>query len=188
MDADDWSTELGFIAERGYMLAPGLTNAEIDRAQSIYGFEFPADLRSFLMRALPIGGRFPDWRSPSSSSIIGQMDWPFEGIAFDIEQNAFWWEPWGPRPPVLEDALAIARSAVARAPKLIPICGHRYLPSEPSLPGNPVFSAYQTDIIYYGLDLRKYFACEFGMMEHGAAVQGEARRIRFWTDLVDANC
>ena len=139
---------------------PGLTDLEVGAVEDRFGFRFPTDLRSFLQTALPTGPRFPDWRTPSSSALVDQLAWPFEGIAFDIEKSAFWWEPWGPRPAALPDAIAVAKAAVDCAPRLIPVFGHRYLPAEPDLAGNPVFSVYQTDIIHYGVDLERYLLCE----------------------------
>lgn len=191
MSDGDWSEELRLLRKRGVPLAPGLTEPELARAERMYRFSFPPDLRALLALALPLprpgGPRFPDWRNGDPAVLAGQLDWPFEGIAFDIEHNAFWWSGWGTRPPLLADAIAVARAAVAEAPRLIPIAGHRYLPSEPCVAGNPVFSAYQTDIIYYGLDLRRYFACELGAIDHAEAVRGEPRHIRFWTALVETN-
>ena len=147
----------------------------------------PPDLRALLSEGLPLGRGFPDWREPESDAIRAQLDWPFEGIAFDIEQNMFWLEAWGPRPSELAEALQIARSHVAEAPRLIPVAGHRYLPAEPALPGNPVFSVYQTDIIYYGSNLATYLRCEFDQLPYADAVHDSLRRIRFWSDLVDDN-
>jgi hypothetical protein len=186
-----WSTQLSLLQSRGVTLKPGLTAAEIQRVEEIHRFRFPPDLRSLLSCALPIGPKypggptsFPDWRSPES--VQEQLDWPFEGIAFDIEHAAFWWEPWGPRPAALSDAIAVARAAVDLAPRLIPIMGHRYLPAEPEVEGNPVFSVYQTDIVFFGADLRRYLACEFARLPWADAVRGDRRRIRFWTDLVES--
>jgi hypothetical protein len=175
------------LREHGVFLAPGLTDDELARAEEIHRFRFPPDLRSLLSSALPLAPRFPDWRTPDSPALLDQLAWPFEGIAFEIEANVFWREQWGARPDALADAIAVARTAVGKAPRLIPICGHRYLPAAPELAGNPVFSVYQTDIIYYGLDLRRYLSCEFGAVDHAEAVRGDARRILFWSDLVEDN-
>lgn len=185
MTEEDWSGELQLLQDSGVTLAPGLTAEEIQRVEQEHRFRFPLDLRSFLSCALPVAPRFPDWRTPDSSALLDQLAWPFEGIAFDIESNVFWWEPWGPRPAALSDAIAVAKAAVESAPRLIPVCGHRYLPAEPEMAGNPVFSVYQTDIIHYGDDLRRYLSCEFGRLDYAEAVRSEARRIRFWTDLVE---
>lgn len=181
------SSKFSALTEYGVTLAPGLTEAELGRAEALHGFHFPPDLRSLLSLALPVGERLPDWRDPESEQIRKHLAWPLEGIQFDIEHNGFWWEPWGPRPADLKEAFEIARARVEEAPRLIPVYGHRYLPAEPDLPGNPVFSVYQTDIILYGVDLRSYLASEFGATMTSDTVLLEPRRIRFWTDLVESN-
>jgi hypothetical protein len=44
----------------------------------------------------------------------------------------------------LLEAVAIAKQKIGEAPKLIPICGHRYIYAVPHERNNPVFSVYQT--------------------------------------------
>jgi hypothetical protein len=105
-------------------------------------------------------------------------------MCFDIEHNSFWLESWGAK-PALGEACAIARAKVADAPHLIPIYSHRYMPDRPCIAGNPVFSIYQTDIIYYGADLFDYLCNEF---EHSFgrakyALGSQPRQIEFWSDL-----
>lgn len=187
MKAEDWSNEASLFRSRGLEITPGLTGAELERVERTHDFRFPPDLRSMLESFVPFGQRCPDWRNPQSSALADQFARPFEGMAFDIEHNGFWLPGWGARPALLADALAIAKAAVADAPRLIPICGHRYLPAEPAIAGNPVFSVHQTDIIHYGADLRRYIACDFGQLSYTDATLGEIRRIRFWTDVLEAN-
>jgi hypothetical protein len=187
MSPADWNREIAWLRARGARLEAGLSEQDLLQVERVHGFRFPPDLRDLLSTVLPAGPRFPDWRHPESNELRQQLAWPFDGIAFDIEHDSFWWNEWGPRPSELPNALSVARAAVALAPRLIPIHGHRYLPAEPDLPGNPVFSVYQTDIIYYGSNLRRYLACEFGDLEWAEATSKTHRRIRFWTDLVDAD-
>jgi hypothetical protein len=182
-----WQAEHQILAEAGIIIGPGLDAADVDRAESVIGAKFPPDLRSFLSEGVPLGKGFPDWREPDSAAIRDQLDWPFEGMAFDIEHNVFWLDTWGARPAELAAALEIARAKVAEAPRLIPIVGHRYIPAEPAAAGNPIFSVYQTDIIYYGDDLATFLRCEFHRLPYADAVHAGLRRIRFWSDLVDAN-
>jgi hypothetical protein len=73
------------------------------------------------------------------------------------------------------------RKAVSNAPRLIPIIGHRFIPAEPAQSGNPVFSMFGFDTIYYGADLREYFSNELS----GTYQIGPVRRIPFWSDLVE---
>jgi hypothetical protein len=76
---------------------------------------------------------------------------------------------------------------VSRAPKLIPLIGHRYLPEQPHEAGNPVFSIFAgTDAIYYGANLKDYFEREFGDW-HGRRRPWptQIKYIPFWSDLVE---
>lgn len=45
-------------------------------------------------------------------------------------------------------------------PRLIPIYAHRFTPAAPSPSESPVFSVWQTDIIYYGANLLEYLTNE----------------------------
>jgi hypothetical protein len=178
------------VLERaGVVFAPGLSESEIDRIQRRYGFFFPPDLKRFLMFALPISNRFVDWRNADEESILKSLLWPYEGMCFDIEHNSFWLKEWGQRPASLDDAISIAGKAVESAPTLIPICGHRYIPDRPNEAGSPVFSVYQTDIIYYGCDLAEYLENEFGYYfgRSKREIKKEIKRIEFWSRLVENN-
>ena len=83
-----------------------------------------------------------------------------------MEHNAFWHRSWGQRPADTGEALRAARQHLSRAPKMIPVCGHRYLPAGRGSYGHPVLSIYQTDIIVYGTDLADYINCEFSRWYH----------------------
>jgi hypothetical protein len=177
---------VNILRQSGVELTTGLTGEEIAQVESKYSFRFPPDLRAFLQAALPVSPAFPNWRGESEESLRGRLDWPAHGICFDIEHNDFWWEEWGPRPLDLQQAFEVARHEISKAPTLIPIYSHRYLPDEPNQKGNPVFSVYQTDIIYYGTDLTDYFAEEFSHNEGKPILYEEVRRIRLWSELVEA--
>ena len=157
----------------------GLTDAEVAAIESRYGFRFPPDLCAFLQTALPKGQQFPDWRSGDESTLRGWLDIPRRGVLFDIESNGFWLEVWGPRPALIGDALRRGEELLSAAPVLIPIYGHRMMPDEPHLSGNPVFSVVQTDIIYYGFDLADYLRHEFHLPGREPWPE-KVRPIRFW--------
>ena len=111
-----------------------------------------------------------------------RLNWPLEGILFDVEQNVFWPDDWGERPRKTTTALQIARERMQFVPTLIPIYSHRFLPGAPSPAGSPVFSVYQTDVIYYGSDLAAYFAVEFLRQTD---LNSRMHRIEFWSDLAE---
>jgi hypothetical protein len=182
--------DLAFCKERltaaGVLFDAGLTAAEFTAIEREYGFRFPPDLREFLSYALPVSKGWVDWRRASRAQIMDRLGWPLHSMCFDIEHNVFWLDSWGEKPAELSDAFSIARAAVAAAPRLIPIYSHRYLPESPCEAGNPVFSVYQTDIIYYGLDLFDYLQNEFSHSfgRERRALNDQARHIEFWSDLV----
>lgn len=175
------------LEQAGVLFAPGLTLIEVQQIEEEYGFTFPPDLKDFLLFALPISEGFINWRESDRDEIQRRLSWPYEGVCFDIEHNAFWIEEWGQKPSVLTDAFDIAKHAINNAPTLIPVYGHRYMPDRPSERGNPVFSVYQTDIIYYGSDLYDYLQNEF-YQHFGRSkyqIEAEPKTIIFWSDLIE---
>ena len=171
------------VRQQGASLEPGLSPTEFEAIE--HAFRFPDDLRALLSAFLPRGYGFPNWRRRMEADLRDRLDWPADGIAFDIERNGFWMSDWGTKPSDVSEAVAIARQHIAAAPKLIPIYAHRYIPSEPSLAGNPVYSVYQTDIIFYGVDLQDYFENEFGSRGRGRLASHPTRTIRFWSQFVE---
>jgi hypothetical protein len=170
------------------VFAPGLTDPEIQRAEQSYELVFPPDLREFLMVGLPVSDGWVNWREIDSHKIRERLNWPWEGICFDIEHNVFWPREWGPTPLSLPEAFAYAKQKVDAAPKLIPIYSHRYLPNRPLTAGNPVFSLYQTDIIYYGANLWDYLESEFHFESPTHRLREPIRQIEFWSWLIEREC
>lgn len=159
----------------------GLTDAEVTHIENRYGFRFPPDLRDFLQTALPRGPLFPDWRSGNDGELRDWLDIPRRGVLFDVEHNKFWLDDWESRPSSLEEALRVAGKHLTAAPQLIPVFSHRMMPDEPHLPGNPVFSVHQTDIIRHGVDLTDYLCHEFGLQNPDSGPEPKpVRQIRFW--------
>jgi hypothetical protein len=174
------------LESAGVEFADGLSRDEIEATQSRYGFVFPPDLRDFLAYALPVSEGWVDWRERHENVIRSRLAWPLEGMCFDVEHNDFWCRNWGVRPASLKEAFAVVRRAFDRAPTLIPIYSHRFLPERPSSAGNPVFSVYQTDIVHYGSDLQNYLENEF-LGYFGTAhynIGSQIREIEFWSNIV----
>jgi hypothetical protein len=162
--------------------AKGYTQTELDDAQQKFGLVFPPDLVALLRDKRPLAGHV--WTD--EVAIRRMMAWPFEGLLFDVENNGLWLSEWGERPTDSSGREEILQSVVSQAPKLIPLIAHRYLPAEPHEPGNPVFSVYQADVIYYGANLADYFEREFLGYGHRPWT-GSIKHIPFWSDLVERN-
>ncbi|KAH7566585.1 hypothetical protein ACOSP7_023146 [Xanthoceras sorbifolium] len=143
----------------GIQVQPGLSDAEFARAEAEFGFAFPPDLRAILSAGLPLGPGFPDWRATGTARfhLRASLDLPIAAISFQIARNALWSKSWGPRPSDPEKALRVARNALKRAPLLIPIFNHCYIPCNPSLAGNPIFFVDENRIFCCGLDLSDFF-------------------------------
>jgi hypothetical protein len=174
------STLFGYTGQRPEPWAPGYTQAELDAAQARYGLVFPPDLVALLRHRRPAQGY--DWRN-DDRAIREILGWPLEGLAFDVEEAGLWWPEWGERPSTPPARREVVASVLNHAPKLIPIFSHRFIPEQPHEAGNPVFSVYQSDVVYYGSDLADYFRREFG--DPGQPLAHQPRRIRFWSDLVE---
>jgi hypothetical protein len=137
-----------------------LSEAELARAEARFGAPFPDDYRLFLATLGSASG-FYDWTA-GDRAIELQLEALVDGIVFDVEVNGLWRPSWGPQPADFVERRELVTRAVARAPRLLPLRGHRYLLAEPCRAGNPVFSIYQTDAIVYGADLRQFLLNELG--------------------------
>ena len=164
----------------GRVWAEGYTQGELDDAQSRFGLTFPPDLVALFREKRPVLGW--DWRR-DDEEIRFMLAQPLEGLLFDVEHANLWWAEWGERPAREAERVEVLRFVVARAPKLVPLVSHRYIPCEPNEANNPVFSIYQSDVIIYGADLADCFAREFGQESEAVAVP--SKHIPFWSDLVE---
>src|SRR5205814_508053 len=140
---------------------------------------FPPDLLDRLKEQRVFGDRGYDWVH-NEERIADALKWPLEGLLFDVEEAGLWWPEWGERPATKDQRAAIVGEVVGTAPKLIPLMGHRYLPEQPNIAGNPVFSVYQSDIIVYGADLSDWMRIESDSKLQ-AQIRYPVREIEFWS-------
>ena len=164
----------------GVRWTKGYTQSEVERAQSRYDLVFPPDLIALLRRKRPVEGH--DWAD--DRAIRRALDWPFQALLHSVENGKLWWSEWGKWPSSARAREERLREIVSPAPKMIPLIAHRYLPEQPHEAGNPVFSIYGADTIYYGANLSDYFEREFT----GAYEKPWPKRIKhipFWSDLVE---
>jgi hypothetical protein len=188
----------------GVSFDPGLTDVEVDQAEEAGHFRFPPDLREFLQRGVPgryarrvAGGDrsqsrdFPNWRKQPDKILTRSQKRLIDGLRAslldsyqpDYKAAVYWPEAWGERPAKLSSARSILDSKWHKAPRLLPIWGHRYLPADPAEAGNPVFSIMGVDIIHYGVDLLDYFVRDFHI-EPLVPKPEQPRPIPFWDDFL----
>jgi len=174
------------LEKKEIQITKGLTDAEFQRIEGQFQIQFPPDLHALLANFLPLNKGFVNWRDDNTDNIKiieDSLQWPLEGMIFDIEQNNFWYEKWGEKPNSLKLAVEKCKEMFLKVPKLIPIYSHRYIPMIPMETGNPIFSVYQTDIIYYGENLEAYLQNEFGINQCGEISLDSVKKIPFWSDL-----
>jgi len=141
-------------------IAEGLSEEECEKIEATYGFTFPPDLKGILQEGVPVGAGFPNWRTGNVQHIRMRLNLPVLGLLHEVANSKFWWKAWGPRPVDIEQSIRTARNALRKYPLLVPMYGHCYIASAPSLAGNPVFFVYQKNIIYCGYDVADFFERE----------------------------
>ncbi|OEL32047.1 hypothetical protein BAE44_0006934 [Dichanthelium oligosanthes] len=146
---------LAHLRASGVAVLPGLTELELARAEAELGFAFPPDLRAVLAAGLPTGPGFPDWRA--RAGLRSAFDLPIAAASLQIARGALWPRCWGPRPADPDRALRLARSAIRRAPLLVPLFDRCFLPCRPCLAGNPVFFVTDDRVLCCGLDVLHFF-------------------------------
>ncbi|KAL1540906.1 hypothetical protein AAHA92_25190 [Salvia divinorum] len=144
------------LQNSGVHIQPGLSESELALAEAEFGFAFPPDLKAVLSSGFPYGAGFPDWRS-ARVQLRAAIDLPIASVSFHIARNALWSKTWGPRPADPEKAMKIGRNALKRAPLLIPVFDHCYIPCNPCLAGNPIFYVDENRIFCCGFDLADFF-------------------------------
>lgn len=167
----------------------GLSNSEFTSIETTFGFSFPPDLRSILREGIPVGPGFPNWRSSSPQQLHILLNLPSFGLLKQVSQGKFWSHSWGTRPDDTNEALALAKQSLNKAPVLVPIYRNFYIPSRPNMAGNPVFYVNGRDVHVSSFDVSGFFQeAEFLNVPRTSRIQAPAwtattaRRIEFWTD------
>ncbi|KAJ8451766.1 hypothetical protein Cgig2_007249 [Carnegiea gigantea] len=191
------------LKSAGVHVSAGLSDAEISEVESAADFTFPPDLRAILAEGLPVGPGFPNWRSSSRHQLRLLTSLPALSLAKEVSRNNFWAHScWGPRPDNKDDAIAVARSFLGRAPPLVPVFRHCYIPSQPDLAGNPVFYVRRNEVRLLSVDVggffkdtqfwRKDYLVLRGENQNGLSSEADspawataARRVEFWTEVAE---
>ena len=152
------------LEKAGIPVERGMTEEELDRAEEVFGFRFPKEIRDFLSCCVPIGEAFFDYRDVSQENQQRFCDFQKrieDYFRFDLENNRadlleLLAEPL--RNPEDFDAavLEYLRSSV----KLIPFYAHRCFYD--GMDGMPIVSFWQpVDSIFYGSSFQDYLEREF---------------------------
>lgn len=163
----------------------GYSDRELHDIQQRWKITFPPDVLAIYRRRRSVLPKDDfDWVKTPKAEIAEMLDWPLEGILFDVAESDFWLPEWGRKPASKSAFEQFVRATVAAAPRLIPVHGHRYIPETPHASGNPVLSVHQTDIIHYGANLDDYVEREW---RHKNGDWPRIRTIPFWSRLIEFN-
>lgn len=180
-----YESSLELLNKKGIQLENGLTIDELKRIKDIYQFEFPNSLKEFLMTALPVSNGFYNWRDFSDDNvdyIKRAIERPKSDI-YNMAEEVYWCDDWGEEPDNERIIAEEVRKRLAKAPKLIPLYGHRYMPI--ILNNNPpIISIHGVDIIYYGKNVEDYFKVEFGEKKQDLIDFQNIEHISFWSELM----
>lgn len=186
----------GRLAAKGYGIGAGLSDAEVGAVEEAFNALLPPDLRILLHigvitselpntnpKILTGPPYYPDWRNPAEVAAKSK-DWIDRAFSFDIRSNGYWYQGFGEKPENTDEAVAQALQIIRTWPPLIPIHGHRYIPSSPNQAGNPVLSVWQaTDTVYYGMSLLEYMNMEFAL---DLNIEKEPKKpVPFWGEAFD---
>jgi hypothetical protein len=175
------------LQRSGVLFEPGLSAMEIEKAEHIYNVHFPSALKSMLSVAIPISPGFYNWRTQNTSDceiIKKAIEFPLQGLIFELNTNAFWCEVLGDKPTDNVKAQRKLTDYYNRVPQMIPVYSHRYIPCFSACDNPPVFSIMQSDIICYGSDLIEYLEIEFGYKKYSDIDFSKVPHIEFWSDLL----
>lgn len=163
----------------------GLTAKEVLQIEKNFDIVFPVSLREFLMTELPVSKGFCNWRNldkENIENIKNMLNQPIQYI-YDMPQEVYWCEDWGEEPEDEKNFDNEVKKRLEKAPKLIPIYLHRYMP----MLGNenpPIISVHGADVIYMGKDLNDYFMVEYGEKKQTDISFNSIKSIPFWSDLM----
>ncbi len=180
------------LREKGIEIAEGLTEAEIHKIEEIYDIRFPESLRKFYSIGVPFSedeNGFPQWSNFSDANIAKikeRIQAPIDWLLLPVKKEDYWLPNWGKRPESDDEIIKHFTELTKKAPRLIPLYGHRYMPQLDGADDPPVISTVGRDIVYYGGSLQEYLRNEF--LNDGYITRNKNfKYIPFWSDIISAN-
>lgn len=167
------------LRNAGLCFAQGMTQEELNRAEEVFGFRFPKEIREFLSFAVPVGKDFFDYRDVSPENQKRFCDFQnriVDYFRFDLENNRedlleLLAQPLGNPADFDSAVLDFLHSSV----KLIPFYAHRCFFD--GMDDMPIVSFLQpVDTIFYASNFREYLEVEFLRKEHDAEDPPQERK------------
>lgn len=161
----DFSGIIGRMAENGIQFENGMSEQELNDAQSFFGFTFPSEIKAFLRCGVPVAEHFFDYRDLSDENLEkfkGIRSRIEQGFSFDIMNVPYFLRKMERRYGTMgaEETLGAIMAEYENSPKLIPFYSIRCFFD--GLDGMPIISYSQPcDMIIYGENFEEYLKKEF---------------------------
>lgn len=181
-----YEKNIKLLKDRGIKFEKGLSLNELKKIETVYQIKFPNSLRIFLMEALPISKGFYNWRNLHEDNVRFIKEMIKEPIldTYNMAEEVFWCDEWGKEPSNKELFAKEVRKRLKKAPILLPIYIHRYIPMLETEKDPPIVSIHGVDIIYLGKNLKDYFNIEFGDKKQTEIEFENILPIPFWSDIM----
>jgi hypothetical protein len=178
---------LNELRKKGVEIASGLSSTDIEVIETRLGTTLPPELRVLLKCGVPVDHNgnseaFPQWHEDPIAELRDTKEFINRAFTFDIANDNYWHPLLGEKPQSIEAAQKQALSAISKWPPLVRIYGHRFMPTEPHGPDNPVFSFVQAgDSVYYGANLQDYLLREFKISDKKIPYD-KIKPVPYWSD------
>ena len=168
-----------------------MTAADLDRAEGVFGFRFPREIREFLMLAVPVGEDFFDYRDSSEENRKRFADfygWMESNFRFDLEHcRELLLEFLGEKLGFAEDGPGFDETVMNywhESVRLIPFYAHRCFFD--GMDDMPIVSFWQpVDTIMYGINLETYLEAEFLDGMDWSEIPESLKKTGIWGELIE---
>ena len=170
------------MKSQGIQFSRGLSFEEIQKIELLYGIQFPLSLKKLFSKGIPTSKNFYQWNDFSEMNIQKikvTMLIPFQYISEYIEELEWLDERVYPN---METKIELSKKALQKAPILIPLYGHRYMPIINS-DDPPVLSVHGFDVIYYGKNLNDWAVNEFVPNTNHHYLEKYMEFVPFWSEI-----
>lgn len=179
------------LKKAGISFESGMSKAELDRAETVFQFHFPKEIREFLSFGVPVGSSFFDYRDISERNVKRFYEFQAfieRSFRFDLENNREdMLEMFGQKPGIIQDSDSFDNAVIKylnQSVKLIPFYAHRCFFD--GMDDMPIVSFWQpTDTIFYGGSFENYLDVEF-LKENRVLenIQGRMEKTGIWYDII----
>lgn len=179
------------LKKAGISLEPGMSESELDRAERVFQFRFPKEIREFLSCGVPVGSSFFNYRDISEENVKRFHDFQAfieRHFRFDLENNRDdMLEMLGERLGFVQYSASFddaVMNYLNQSVRLIPFYAHRCFFD--GMDDMPIVSFWQPiDTIFYGGTFKNYLEHEFlGKDRVLEKIQERMINTGIWEDIV----